>query len=216
MGQFLRHSPCSSCGSSDARAEYDDGSTFCFVCRRNTGGDPLKRLTTAQPKAGRGVDQHETKALPAEAAAWLDKYGLTDDEKSEFSWHPVRRHLIFRDGEFYNARNFGGGTKYVSYGTKPYRIRGTGIPCVLVEDAISGIRIGRQASSLILFGSALPAGKRLLPRRSAVWLDADKWGASVALAFQLRCLGTDCKVIRTELDPKCYSDQEIREIINEW
>ena len=30
--KFLRHSKCNNCGSSDGRAIYEDGSTYCFVC----------------------------------------------------------------------------------------------------------------------------------------------------------------------------------------
>ena len=29
---FIRHEPCEQCGSSDARAVYDDGHTYCFSC----------------------------------------------------------------------------------------------------------------------------------------------------------------------------------------
>lgn len=32
MGVFVRHIPCPNCGSSDAGAEYDDGSSHCFSC----------------------------------------------------------------------------------------------------------------------------------------------------------------------------------------
>lgn len=31
-GNFLGHHPCPKCGSSDGRAEYDDGHSYCFVC----------------------------------------------------------------------------------------------------------------------------------------------------------------------------------------
>lgn len=31
--KFLRHEACSSCGSSDARAIYEDGSEYCFSCK---------------------------------------------------------------------------------------------------------------------------------------------------------------------------------------
>jgi len=33
MADFVRHTECSKCGSSDANAEYSDGSTYCFSCR---------------------------------------------------------------------------------------------------------------------------------------------------------------------------------------
>lgn len=211
---FSHHTNCTSCGSSDGNAVYDDGGSFCFVCRKASGGNPLKRLTEARTKAGRGVDQCETKELPQEALDWLSQYGLTDAEKAEFSWHPVRKHLIFRDGDFYNARNFGEGPKYVSYGTKPYRVRGTGVPLVVVEDAVSGIRLSRQVSVLILYGTVLPAGKRILHGRVSIWLDKDAVGKAVDLCYQLRSIGCDASVIYSDLDPKSYSDQEIARYLN--
>ena len=34
---FVKHAPCEACGSSDAKAIYDDGSTYCFSCETATG-----------------------------------------------------------------------------------------------------------------------------------------------------------------------------------
>ena len=41
--EFLRHDPCTTCGSSDGLAVYDDGHTFCFVCQEWTAGDNTQR-----------------------------------------------------------------------------------------------------------------------------------------------------------------------------
>jgi twinkle protein len=44
MGTFIEHKACPDCGSSDALAVYEDGSTFCFSCEKptksSTGKDP--------------------------------------------------------------------------------------------------------------------------------------------------------------------------------
>jgi twinkle protein len=37
MGGFIRHLPCEACGSSDANALYDSGSTYCFRCKTYDG-----------------------------------------------------------------------------------------------------------------------------------------------------------------------------------
>lgn len=37
--EFLRHEPCSQCGSSDANAVYTDGHTYCFACSSRTKGE---------------------------------------------------------------------------------------------------------------------------------------------------------------------------------
>ena len=36
---FVRHIPCSECGSSDANSMYTDGHTYCFVCHTRKAGD---------------------------------------------------------------------------------------------------------------------------------------------------------------------------------
>ena len=40
--KFVRHIPCSVCGSSDAAAEYDDGHTHCFSCGHTTQAEKEK------------------------------------------------------------------------------------------------------------------------------------------------------------------------------
>lgn len=35
---FLRHEPCDDCGSSDGKAVYSDGHTYCFVCTKHSKG----------------------------------------------------------------------------------------------------------------------------------------------------------------------------------
>lgn len=37
MADFLRHTNCTKCGSSDGNALYNDGSSFCFVCKKPEG-----------------------------------------------------------------------------------------------------------------------------------------------------------------------------------
>jgi len=34
--RFIAHIPCETCGSSDGNSIYDDGHTFCFVCRKHS------------------------------------------------------------------------------------------------------------------------------------------------------------------------------------
>ena len=44
MADFSHHESCDACGSSDANAVYDDGSTYCFNCEVSTkGGDTIKK-----------------------------------------------------------------------------------------------------------------------------------------------------------------------------
>ncbi len=212
---FLRHEACPSCGSSDGRAVYDDH-TYCFVCREHSGGDPLKRFQAVEKTRKTKSSIGETKSLPPQAHEWLDKYGLTDDEKALFSWHEGRQHLIYREGDFYNARSWNpDDPKYVSYGTKPFSIRGKGTPCAVCEDLVSGIRYARHCASLVLFGASMPAAVRAnLPSRVLIHLDKDKFLESAKLSYELSCVGIDSRVVVTGPDPKELSDEQLRSIIN--
>ena len=64
---FLYHSPCEDCGSSDANSVYDDGHTHCFSCGITKRGQDLttpetktinKDFVTGQvtPLTKRGLD----------------------------------------------------------------------------------------------------------------------------------------------------------------
>ncbi len=39
--EFVRHMPCTNCGSSDGNSLYSDGHTFCFVCHNRTGNNDV-------------------------------------------------------------------------------------------------------------------------------------------------------------------------------
>lgn len=41
QGEFLRHIPCSHCGSSDGNSLYTDGHQWCFVCNTYHGGNDV-------------------------------------------------------------------------------------------------------------------------------------------------------------------------------
>lgn len=43
MAKWIGNGPCSSCPSSDGMATYDDGSTYCFVCKTYLGGESDKK-----------------------------------------------------------------------------------------------------------------------------------------------------------------------------
>ena len=49
MGKFIRHTQCEACGSSDANAVYEDGSTTCFSC-----GVSKQDSNVSAPKIQRG------------------------------------------------------------------------------------------------------------------------------------------------------------------
>lgn len=56
MADFLRHEPCELCGSSDGKAIYSDGSTYCFVCEKAGKADDMKQTQKPEPKSKRCND----------------------------------------------------------------------------------------------------------------------------------------------------------------
>ena len=79
-GRFLRHTSCDQCGSSDARAEYSNDTSYCFSCQawgKTDGSDsnpPQKRKATAMTDFIRG----EYRDLP--------KRGLREDTLRKFGY----------------------------------------------------------------------------------------------------------------------------------
>lgn len=79
--EFLYHAPCDSCGSSDGNSVYDDGHTFCFVCRAHgwvEGADKPKASTKRKSMAGSSFLTGEVKAL--------GKRGISEETCSKFGY----------------------------------------------------------------------------------------------------------------------------------
>ena len=81
--QLVSKGPCSSCGSSDACASYDDGHTYCFSCETHTNGTPREGATqmTDSNELGRMIQQWQAakpKAMPERTlpSAAVGKYGV--------------------------------------------------------------------------------------------------------------------------------------------
>lgn len=65
---FIRHEPCSNCGSSDANSLYSDGHQFCFGCQTYVAGDGDVAQKEQRKAAGLlsfGANQGRVEALPA-------------------------------------------------------------------------------------------------------------------------------------------------------
>ena len=66
--KFLRHTSCDRCGSSDANAVYDDGTTWCFSCETYGSEDnmeaaesPIKNVYTTNLSSGQVTALHDRK-----------------------------------------------------------------------------------------------------------------------------------------------------------
>lgn len=92
MANYIKSGSCPVCGSSDARAEYSDGTHFCFSCNTFTGAGLKDRLKPrrSNEKAVKVIDTSQWQySLPEVATAWLNRYELTKDELSGFRWNPA-------------------------------------------------------------------------------------------------------------------------------
>jgi len=79
--EFVRHTACENCGSSDAKSEYSDGHTYCFVCHARTPGN------------GENNHNHEmsTNVQLKGSAVRLQRRGISEKTNQKYK--------IFRDGE---------------------------------------------------------------------------------------------------------------------
>ena len=86
--EFVRHTACENCGSSDAKSEYTDGHTYCFVCHTRTSG------------TGENNHNHEmsTNVQLKGSAVRLQRRGISEATNQKYK--------IFRDGELLRFHYF--------------------------------------------------------------------------------------------------------------
>lgn len=153
-------------------------------------------------------------------------------------WSPSREQLIFQLGDCWQARNFNlalgsGNAKrpraknftsgdvneclHIYNTTDPSVVAGVGGTLVVVEDPVSALRIGRLCPSMPLLGSHLAAARLNavagLFEEVLVWLDSDKLAEARSISRRFQLAGVKSRTIYTDLDPKCYTDEQIKEII---
>ena len=83
MGEFVRHVPCvhPECGSTDGAGEYADGSTHCFVCKRNTPA--TDGTTTVQREE---LPSRASQGLLSGTIEALAKRGITEETCKKFGY----------------------------------------------------------------------------------------------------------------------------------
>ena len=198
--------PCDVCPSSDAKAVYEDGHSYCFSCGTYKAGSAIKRIRKPNPDSLPTLPfKRRYATIEAEPLQWLQQYRLTEQEMEQFKWDPWNRKLVMEIGEFQNARNFASlGPKYLSTGVKPYPICGKGSTLYMVEDAVSWLKVARTEACMCLFGSYVPLDKLPLGSysRMALWLDPDKRIASARIVKTLVDMGIEAHSILTAKDPK--------------
>jgi len=222
---FLRHEPCPKCRelgndrSGNNLARYANGSAFCFSCRY------LERAERYSPVAGNreggeGPPRDLTPNIPSPNKEWLAQYLTEDEVRQHFVYSPSLGRHIFQEGSYWEARSVTKQPKTLSHGDKPFILFGAGGTLVVVEDVVSAIKVGRIAAGLPLFGNSLPPDWMVLIVKQGfsnvlIWLDPDMTTQSRKLTRKLNALAPIARSVMSEMDPKDYSTEQIREIINE-
>lgn len=218
---FIQFHPCPKCGSKDNLAEYSEN-FHCFGC-----GYHKRKNTLARVRSLNAVDELKSedvskgitlnKTLAVEARKWLLWYGLTEEEMQQFTYDYENDVLYLFFSESYRVgRVFATDTKtrYTSKGKKPVLRYGKGDTCVLVEDIISAIKVGRNYTAIPMLG-AKPTEEIIQALDDydevVLWGDADKMRENIVVRNKLsERLGKQVKLCFTSLDPKCYTDLEVK------
>lgn len=243
MARFVEHQPCPNCGSRDNFGRYDDGGGFCFGCKKwepPTHAPPRVFKEQEHEESTIPKMPDDTGCAFSEAAvAWLAQYHIDIPHaiQAGYRWSESRQQLIFllEDG-CWQARNFNKGkSKYFTAGNvndliKIYlttEIQNSGElfdgnrkerALVVVEDCVSAFRVSTTGTDAMpVLGSHVATRKlvRLAHMYGSVtfWLDSDKLTEARAMARQSQLLGLSAKVVHTELDPKCYTNEQIKEFL---
>lgn len=228
MSHFIKHERCPKCSrigndkSGNNLAVYSDGHKHCFACGYYVRGDIVERykekfnLTKKETHVNffNHANDFDKKAL-----TYLKKYGLTDKEIYDNYFWDSDGYMVFDGGAYQNARNFTGiGAKYISRGIirgneKMFLHHTQKDSIVIVEDAISAIKISRMTNSVPIHNSVIPLELILRCSRRFkklfIWLDKDKQKESLKEAQKAFLCFDEVKLVWSDKDPKCYSDKEI-------
>lgn len=237
MARFVGHESCPACGSRDNLGRYDDGSAFCFGCKYT------ERAKHAPPRTLKETnDERTTPQLPDDtgnyfapvAVEWLASYHCTVEQaiRAGVRWSESRQQLIFtlEDG-CWQARNFNefqaSKRKYFTTGDvnstiKVYSAGEKTSPSTqrlaIVEDCLSAIRISEVTDAMPVLGSHLSSARLTRVARfyeeMVIWLDHDKLKEARDIAMRAKMLGRSTRVIYTDDDPKCFTTDKLKEILN--
>jgi hypothetical protein len=235
----------------DNLAIYSDGHKNCYACGYyipsvTTIGTVKEKLTKKDfddgykryPQVCDRLPLDITPYLSLSAREWLMPYGLAPIETRRLWWSDYKQQLIYpvfdEEGHLlmWQARNFGEGQKkYFTSGNVADTIHilpEDGVksprPLILVEDAISAIKVSRYFRAMPLFGGYITS-KNLIRLRDhvlgikdelGIWLDPDKHQDGLELRDRARELGIDAFLVISKCDPKLHSDTEISELVNHW
>lgn len=221
---FLKHEACPNCRSvgkdreGNNLARYTNGSAFCFSCRYTEWPDRYSGVHSGDV-AHKAIPKDLTDVLPRENQGWLEQYLESSEIRSHFKYSPSIKRHIFQDGTYWEARSvLGAKPKTISHGDKPFILFGTGDPIVVVEDVVSAIKVSRVCTAIPLFGNSLPPEWmvricKLRPQHVGIWLDSNMVLQARKIVKKFNLLAPIAGTVETELDPKCYTTEQIKGIL---
>ena len=232
MSYFITHTGCPKCGSSDAFAEYDDGHFWCFSCGHYVPAkgniQVVERHFSERGTNVNSLPLNISLDIPKEPYKWLKSYGITDEEIVNnklmwgdgmliFPYYGEEDELLYWQGRYFPKKTPKVLTRGYPDNYVNFRRVGTERVCV-VEDSISAIKVSRVCSSMELLGSNLSMHKALglsmVFSHLTLWLDSDKLLTATKFVNKYSSLFDKCDYIYTDKDPKEYSIDDIREILN--
>jgi len=238
MSHCVKHIRCPECAKfgkdrdGNNLAIYSDGSSYCFSCgfsESASGLQKVKKDTQRDARAlGLPADVHSE--LPQVAWDFLRQYELTENDAKVHvilwseSWSrlcfPVfdSTGLIAWQGRYLGTEK--GKAKWFSQGDLKNVLHVVGHKAsnmvILTEDLISAIKVSKVGNFAVspIFGSHISVQRMLRLKHYydtlIVWLDKDKQKESAKFARDASLLGMQSYSIITDLDPKCYTTDQIR------
>ena len=165
--KFLQHTPCQSCGSSDANGLYDDGHQYCFSCETYVNGDGT---TTTQSKVTKPMNKDLKFYDSASNLSIVDRgitsatcvtYGVRQDNGKHYypyydgegTLTAVKTRLVetkdfsiagdFKEATLFGQQLFTKGGRYLTIcegeldALAAYQMQGSKYPCVSIRNGAS-------------------------------------------------------------------------------
>ena len=238
MSHCVKHEQCPECAklgkdrSGNNLAIYSDGGSHCFSCGYHQSATGISSFKESQVGVTRtlGLPRDVDEKLPQVAWDFLGQYQLTErDAKVHLMlWSEEWKRLcfpIFDDtgliawqGRYLGAEH--GKAKWFSQGDLKNILHVVGHKqsnmVILTEDLLSAIKVSKVGNFAVspIFGSHV-SSQRILRLKQyygilGMWLDKDKQKESAKFARDASLLGMKSYSIITDLDPKCYTLDQIR------
>lgn len=233
----------------DNLAIYSDGHAYCFSCKFYDKGYAPPTLGTGSQKDNRfngianatndvgvsgtsneGQDGRRSQTFGGEALKYLKSYGITAGEIEtygiELTEDSITYHFLQEDGgELLQTRRFlpDGSRQFSTKGSarklrKIWGKKETGTT-VIVEDAISAIKVGRVYGTYPVCGSNIDTNTlQTLCKRSnevVVWLDSDKRSEALQTCFKGWQWNPKVRPVFTANDPKDYTELIIEQVVQD-